>query len=215
MKRNQKPFKLLRNLVILGLLAASISCQQRTIKGCIFWNKYQNSCSQCYRRKKTASGGCGPLLPVNDTCLIHDERPGHPTDCALCRKGYGLSNNAQQQCVPLPIFGCIGGLNFGADGIECYVCGVGLYPTQDRSQCAPIANPIPNCLWGGLDRKKASAICTRCVPGYVLNYSRQCVAQTASNTGCVYQDSDDICRECDVYGGYSMQKNGKCKFVSQ
>ena len=110
-----------KNPIILALLVASISCQQKAIKGWIFWNKYFTVCSKCYRRKKTESCGCGPLLPVTDICLIHYEGPGQPTDCALRRKGYGLSAKPSDPCISLPILGCLAGLDFGADGIECNV----------------------------------------------------------------------------------------------
>ena len=122
-----------KNLVIIALLAASISCQQRTIKGCFSFNKDTNTCTACYRRMITSSGGCGPLLPETDPCSLYGGGAGQAKNCMICKQGYGLSPRVNNPCIPQAIFGCRYTLNFGYNGIKCEFCGAGLYPTPDLS----------------------------------------------------------------------------------
>ena len=200
---------MLKNLFILAILAASINCQQRTVKGCLRWTKETKSCTACYRRQ-VSTGGCGPLLPVTDTCLVHTESIGQQLKCELCRKGYGLTK--QGGCAPLNIFNCVSGLFVTPTKKGCLYCGNGEYPSQDGSVCAPSTTPTPNCLWGTAGHLKP--FCARCVPNYVANEKNQCERQVPSTQGCLRIFSGE-CYACDVFAGYSMQKNGSCKFVQQ
>ena len=189
----------------IALLIASASYQQQAlIKGCFIWNQQNGTCETCYRRQ-VSTRGCGPLLPVSDTCLLHMESLGQKTDCVLCRPGYGLSQN---RCVPYNIFNCLA----YAGSNKCIICGNGQYPTPDGTQCAPLATgAIPHCEWG---LRHLDIACSRCSPGYVLSatYS-SCIPSTSALTGCWGKRLNGTCYNCDVLAGYSMQKNGKCKFI--
>ena len=200
-----------RTLLILAITVASAICQQRLVKGCFKWDKTKNTCTACYRRKITSTG-CGTLLSVQDNCLLHAETPGQPLFCQLCRQGYAPDEN--RQCQPLNIFNCaVGGIYQKQH--TCDICGNGQFPVANGSTtvCAPDPNPIPNCLWGTvLNGKK----CLRCGAGYVVKSDASgCVAQNATNLGALRLNNDGSLYTCDVFAGYSMQKNGQCKFIKQ
>ena len=174
---------MLKNLVTIALIAACISCQQKTIKGCVHFEKSSNACQACYRRLRTADGGCGALLTPSDTCLIHRERPGRPVICDLCRPGYGTT--IWGTCAPLEIFDCLAGrFNPQSGKISCIVCGNGNFPSKDQTRCLLPTKPVPNCLWGG--RSEFDTFCSRCEPNYVTSEEDRlkCVPQTAATKGC-------------------------------
>ena len=200
--------------LLIALLAASATLQQqRQVKGCLRWDTGKGTCNTCYRRQ-VATHGCGPLLPVTDTCLIHAEEAGQKTQCTLCKNGYGL--NAQFQCIPLGIFNCVHGGTAKGGTNKCLACGNGQYPTTDGTHCAPLATgAIANCLWGEV--VNGASNCIRCNPGYVLSATEKaCVAVTTGTTGCWLLNKDGTsCANCDVLAGYSMQKSGKCKFIAK
>ena len=204
-----------KSILLAFLLAVSSHCQsQNIVKGCFQWNSFTNSCALCYRRKYAAIGGCGSLLPSNDTCLIHKEPAGsNATICALCASGYAL-NTTSGGCKQASIFDC---LNTQYDGktVKCLVCAGGQYPTSDGSLCAPpesSSRVIRNCQWGGPNNT-----CYKCAPGYVLTRNSQgCHGQFSSTRGCLQLNSNgSTCFVCDAFNGYSMQKDGTCKFVPQ
>ena len=197
-------------LLLLALLAASAVAQQRLIKGCLTWSG--TTCNACYQRQVT-SKGCGPLLPVTNTCLIHGEQPGQKTKCLLCKPGYGITN--QGSCAPNTVFGCVFGGITPQGTSTCIGCGSGQYPTPEATQCAPLATGgIDNCLWGG--RSGSQLECLRCNPGFGIVAGQQaCVALNAGTTGCWIQSTPGACQVCDVIAGYSMQKNGQCKFIKK
>ena len=203
-------------ILITLFFASATFQQQQQVKGCLLWDSNKGTCRLCYRRQ-IGTKGWGPLLPVTDTCLIHTEQAGQKTQCVLCRPGYGVTT--QGQCALLGIFNCIDGAYTGpihAQKPACRDCGNGQYPTAEGT-CAPLATGgIANCLWGGR-RGLNSFLCIRCNPGYVLadgNFS--CVAVTAATTGCwVLKDGGKTCGICDALAGYSMQKNGRCKFIKK
>ena len=64
-----------KTLLVLALLIASITCQQKVVKGCFIWNPKTNTCFMCDRRQVTANE-CGPLLPPTDTCHFYAKQPG-------------------------------------------------------------------------------------------------------------------------------------------
>ena len=198
--------------ILITLLIASASLQQGLVKGCAFRDSVSGRCINCYRRQLTTHG-CGPLLPETNNCLFHGEKVGQEVLCYLCKPGYLITS--PRKCVPGSIFNCVFGVT--TNGIStCFACGSGQYPTADRLQCAPLAKgAIPNCLWGEADQGDVS--CSRCNAGYVVAYDKQsCVPVTAATTGCWNLGSQaGSCQICDVQAGYSMQKNGKCKFIKK
>ena len=196
---------------LIALLAASATLQQQLqIKGCLNWQKF--GCVACYERQQTTKG-CGPLLPVTDTCLIHGEQPGQQTQCIQCKPGYGV--NQKGQCVQGNIFNCVFGLTDPSGKALCQACGNGQYPTADRTQCAPLpTGALPNCQWGA--RRGGQIQCLKCYPGYATLVGKgTCVALNAATAGCWMQVDATTCQVCDVIAGYSMQKNGKCKFIKK
>ena len=198
-----------KSIILIAILFATMHCQQHSvIKGCFVWSKYANTCLSCFRRKPTTSG-CGPLLPVTDTCLMHQEKPGEPLNCGMCKPGYGSSMGS---CSPINIFNCIFGL-ISQSQTRCDICGNGQYPVQGGSECAPKEGGDPNCRWGFTDGGRSS--CARCNAGYVATYSGACVKATESTVGCFKLNSNGGCFSCDAWSGYSMQRNGKCKFFEQ
>ena len=201
-------------LFLIALLAATFATpQQALIKGCLAWDSQTSTCKACYRRQ-VSSKGCGPLLAVSDTCLIHHEQPGQKLHCTLCRPGYGL--NGSYQCLPLNIFNCVYGIISLYNKQKCIVCGNGEYPTADNTICAPLpTGAIANCVDGTLLDGRRN--CFRCSPGYAVGGDQaSCVALTAATTGCWFLSRDGVtCKTCDALAGYSMQKNGKCKFIQK
>ena len=201
--------------ILIALLAATYTLQQHaTIKGCATWDKYLGTCRSCARRQVTTHG-CGPLLPMSDPCLGHAEKVGQKTDCVFCKFGHGLTQDGQ--CVPAFIFDC-SLVTVASNGAKkCVACMNGLYPTVDGTACSPLASgAVANCMWGGLVQGSSQTpYCTKCIPGYVAtDLGKSCVKFTANTTGCLLLNLDNsACRTCDIFAGYSMQKNGKCKFI--
>ena len=202
-------------LSLLAILATSANLQQLQIKGCLAWNKANNACGACYRRQVTTYG-CGPLLPASDNCLIHREQPGQQTRCILCRAGYATNN--EFDCVPTDIFNCPYA-SIAEDGLsQCDGCGNGQYPHTEGKSCTPITGgAIANCQWGRTLATSGLRGCVRCLPGFAVTYfDRKCVASAANTTGCwVLSEDQSSCFTCDVVAGYSMQKNGQCKFIAK
>ena len=203
-----------KSLLITFLLAASISCQtKKTIKGCFQWNSFTNSCSLCYRRQFATLGGCGPLLPSTDPCLIHREPAGSKTTiCGLCRQGYALTSTGA--CKVSEIFNCINAQVAGS-ATKCLACGGNEYPATQSTTCAPnTSTAVSGCLWGGPNNT-----CYKCSPGYVLTRdSLNCSQYSSSSTliGCQQLNADgSTCFVCDAFNGYSMQKDGTCLFTAQ
>ena len=200
-----------KNLLIALILSASINCQtKKVIKGCFQWNSFTNTCALCFRRQFTTFGGCGALLPSTDTCLIHREPAGSKTTiCGLCRPGYALT--ATGSCQQINIFNCINAQIVGKTA-KCLACGGGESPTNDGTACAPDSNNhVPACLWDS-----PNTHCYKCIPGYVLARNSQgCYAVTSGTIGCQQLNSDGSCFVCDAFNGYSMQKDGTCKFIAQ
>ena len=198
-------------IVLISLLATSVNLQA-LVKGCLTWDTGRGTCNTCYRRQ-VSTKGCGPLLPVTDTCLIHSEQIGQKTRCTACRQGYKLT--PQRQCAPFDVFNCVYSRNFANGKYQCLACGNGQYPTAGGTLCAPLAKgAIPNCLWGLAINTVVN--CLRCNPGYVVGgRSKSCVPITAATTGCSTLGQDGTCGTCNVQAGYSMQKNGKCKFIKK
>ena len=206
-----------KSIILIAILAASVSCQQRTVKGCYHWNNNTNTCGACHRRQVT-SNGCGPLLPPSDTCLIHAEQAGQKTNCELCKLGYGYNlGNSGPACLPLNIRDCaIGGVDSSGQA-NCIVCARGLFPQQEVKAtdfCAPQTPLLPNCSW--VEKLIGTpATCNLCNVGYVRK-GPGCIPETAATVGCLtLNKAGTACYTCDAAAGYSMQKNGKCKFVSQ
>ena len=204
-----------KSLLISLLLAASINCQvTTTIKGCFQWNSFTNSCALCFRRQLTTTGICGPLLSSTDPCWIHREPYGSSkTICGFCAPGYAL-NSATGACDRVNIFNC---LNAQYDGktAKCLVCGGGQYPTEDGTACAPAkssSTKVGACDWGTTGAK-----CYKCDPGYVISRDNTgCYGTTTTTIGCQQLNADDqTCFVCDAFNGYSMQKDGTCKFIAQ
>ena len=197
--------------LLIALLATSAACQQALVKGCVLWNNQTDTCDICYRRQ-VATHGCGPLLPPTDNCLLHRGMLGQKTRCVQCKPG--LANTDQYQCIPSNIFNCADAFQVGTK-IKCLACGNGQYPNPDLTQCAPVTTgAIPNCLQGLY--LESSYQCSRCDPGYVTRHSlKSCVLATPETTGCSLLAKDGTCMNCDVFAGYSMQKNGKCKFIKK
>ena len=196
----------------IALVTASTALQQQAlIKGCALWDSDRGTCQFCYRRQ-VASNGCGPLLPPSDTCLLHAESIGQATNCLRCQLGYGKVYHHNNNCGPNNIFNCLQAqiASFTGTRLSCRICGNGQHPTPDHSQCAPLTTGgMPNCLWG------LRGGCDRCVPGYASSFSgNYCIPLTPETEGCwTLTDDRSSCYFCDVIAGYSMQKNGKCKFV--
>ena len=203
-------FKIQTLLALTILVATSVNCQQRVVKGCALWKDIRKTCEVCYERKPI-QGGCGPQLPPTDPCALYVDVDGQAS-CIICKPGYGAVGDGT--CTPVPIFNCNEGVSHPD---TCLGCGNGQYPSEDDSTCipAPQGKGVPNCLVGR--RLFDSLGCNRCAPGYVVNYpGTACYAQTAQTVGCMQLTKDmKGCYLCDVYAGYSMQKNLKCKFVKQ
>ena len=203
-------FKIRTLLVLTILNTASVNCQQRVVKGCALWKDIRKTCAACYERKPV-QGGCGPQLPPSDPCLVYADI-ADTIICTVCKPGYGVKNDGT--CVPVPIFNCVNAI---AQSNTCVACGNGQYPSKDRKSCipAPQGQAVPNCLQG--TRLFDTLGCQLCVPGFVVNEpSTKCYAQIAETVGCLELTKDlKSCLVCDVFAGYSMQKNFKCKFVKQ
>ena len=205
--------------LLIALLSSSASLQhtlqqQALVKGCTAWNPYTGTCDSCYRRQVTSTG-CGPLLPVTDTCKVHREQQGQKLYCSACKLGYGQSLPQGDICVPLGIFNCLIGFIDTDNTKYCSICGNGQYPTANGTKCAPLATgAIPNCDAGMISKGVAS--CYRCNSGYAVAYnSKSCVAVTAATAGCAFLNPDGAsCNSCNVQAGYSMQKSGVCKFIN-
>ena len=204
-----------KGILLLFVFAASAVCQQKSVKGCFTYDAVSKKCRDCYRRHVTASGVCGPLLPVTDTCLIHGGQTG-TKDCSLCRPGYARTTDGD--CTAKDVFNCIDLQPYFGNKYRCLTCGSGQYPNTITGQCGPIANAkdaVANCLWG---LNYAGRIgCTKCIAGYTLNTTIQkCIPQTGALVGCWKTKSDGkTCGACDAFAGYSMQKNGSCKFIKK
>ena len=202
-------------IIILTLLAASISCQQQsTTKGCLYWSKTRGVCTACYRRLRVPKGRCGPLLPFADYCLIHTGSPGAKSRCGLCRPGYGITTRGA--CAPLDIFDCVQG-EFKHQGKGfCVACGSGNVPSEDGSSYIPAPERFLNCLWGGRDPASGALYCARCSPNYLKYDTDRCARQKYPRKGCLEIQEEGLkCLSCDVFAGYSMQKDGSCKFVKR
>ena len=201
------------SIFFIALLAASVVCQQALVKGCVRWNNQTGTCNVCYRRQ-VATHGCGPLLPPTDNCLLHLEQQGQKTDCSLCRPRFSLQNNPRI-CVPGAIFNCVNQFQPTNGKNQCDACGNGQYPSPDGSTCSPLtAGAIPHCRWG--EPRVPPIMCHRCSPGYVIAPDRNsCLPATATTTGCIILGNSGNCQACDVFAGYSMQKNGRCKFIKK
>ena len=205
---------MVKRILLIVILAASISCQtpSTTIKGCFQWNTFTNSCSLCYQRAIQGSK-CGPLLPSNSLCLIHKEQVGSPVNCDLCRPGYSLTEDGQ--CKVINIFGCVRGVIRAGKSL-CLACGGGLFPAKDQSGCAPIPSTnisyVANCVWGA-----SNGTCYKCAPGFVVGSNATfCTSETTTTKGCYQLNRDNqTCFVCDAFDGYSMQKDGSCKFINQ
>ena len=147
-----------KSLLIAFLIATSINCQT---KGCFQWNSFTNSCSLCFRRKRTIQGNCGALLPDNDPCLIHTESAGSKTTiCALCAPDYALELSTGA-CKPVKIFNCVKAQIVGG-AAKCLACKGGEFPTNDGKLCVP--NAIDDCVWAVQIRPATNAIRDTCLP---------------------------------------------------
>ena len=207
---------MLNKVILFCVLPAIILSQQAVIKGCYYQNLIKKRCSACYRRQKQANGpGCGPLLPVTDTCLIHYEAPGEKLQCGLCREGYGLT--LKDTCVPSNMFNCVSsGVYPGENDKSCFSCGRGLYPDSNYEYClpAPEGKGVEHCEWGTLINSQTIK-CNKCSPGYILNFENTaCVPIVPHYVGCLQMEGFGRCISCNVYAGYSMQIDGTCKFVA-
>ena len=172
-----------KGILLLFVLAASVSCQQQSVKGCFTYDAVSKKCSNCFRRHVTTSGVCGPLLPVTDTCLIHNGQAGQK-DCVLCRPGYALTPDGA--CTANDVFNCVDLEPWFGNKYRCIACGSGQYPDSYTGQCGPISkaqDAVANCLWGLNYRGRFG--CSKCAAGYVLNPTiSTCKPQTGVLVGC-------------------------------
>ena len=155
-----------KGILLLFVLAASAVCQQQSVKGCFYYDTDQKACTDCYRRHGTASGLCGPLLPVTDICLIYNPHSGQK-HCVLCRPGYGLT--AEGGCIVKDVFNCVD-LEQIVNKYRCLTCGSGQYPNTVTGQCVPVPKAkdnAPNCLWG--QNQSGGFACTRGAPPGTLS----------------------------------------------
>ena len=203
-----------KGILLLLVITASATCQQRSIKGCFKWFTYTKKCESCYRRYLTPSGVCGPLLPITDPCLVHTGMAGESGKCNLCRPGYALTNGGE--CTPHGIFNCVLAVPGFNNEYSCLACGSGQYPDRTTGQCVPFSSGyVKNCLWGYSFRGLIG--CRKCAAGYVLSTNSAFCSPVGTNlVGCLLENPDQqTCNVCDAYAGYSMQRNEKCKFIQQ
>ena len=208
---------LVKSLLLITILAKAIKSQNLhqtpPIKGCVQWYQVINGCYSCYRRKTSTRGGCGPLLPVSDHCLIYNGDPQQGSlKCALCKRGY--SPTISGNCALLNIFNCVSGQFFTNGGKRCTICGNGQYPSADGQNCVPGGsfNSVEYCDWGNSKRS-----CSKCYSGFTASFDgKECIPWNLKNFGCWYLTPDGTkCLACDAFAGYSQQADGSCVFVKQ
>ena len=209
-KMDQRSIHVLGLLIVCAFLVEpSLTQKKKTVKGCLTWNSKLNRCQDCYKRN-TAPGGCGPLLAKTD-CLIHREALGMPQKCDICAEGFAVG--PQGNCIPGSVFDCAVTVNFGRN--LCFACANGLYPSIKGCSPVPAGTGIANCEWGTKNRKGVLG-CLRCSPGYTLNGDgTQCVKRTLEGCWGLVMGGANVCKQCDVLAGYSMQPNGKCLFLGE
>ena len=194
-------------LILLALAVTTVTanglCVQRAKNG---------PCFVCYKSKPNQSTGeCGPV--IGGTCLQYFNN-----DCQICQRGYysGRRPGAQNlECIQDPnyIQNCFSEL-LDKGRKECAFCNGG-YPNLNtgRGSCIPFGGSknIPNCLVG---RSNPQAIaCYRCQNGYTYDYVRKQCVSVSSLSGCLSfltLGNLKICTGCNVYEGYSMNKNTDC-----
>ena len=190
---------------------------------CLAYNKKNNQCLICYKSKiNPATGDCGPLLPSTGKCLFFRRvRVGRGIDvCALCQQGYAVNIQRgvpESSCIKPanPIQNCLYQLNvFGKE--QCRGC-IGGAPSVDRQTCIPWAKvkyPINDCKVGGLDSKGQTG-CQVCNNSETFNFDTHKCATIQGQTGCLGAKEDAtgklVCTGCDVYNGYSMGSDLKCR----
>ena len=211
--------------LVVATLFMAAATQDANYDGCI--GTYNGTCAECFRRKvlNQGTGGCGQLLPQNDTCDVYAYNRGLKADyCVTCKAGYTNKvtfNNGtlKYQCVQGTIQDCINEyetVNPGNTFKLCDACKNGKYAVLDEkartSTCQTISDPVPNCLIGGIDIINSPQVkgkkCYRCQPGYAAD-ARTGQCETATQKGCWLQ-LKNRCYACDPYQGYSMNAQGQC-----
>ena len=220
-----KVLNLLPLLTVLFLLASPTNTNQvnpgcLTVTQATFRSKPQ--CSICYRRK-FADGfntdKCRPLLSPTDKCLYYSYSASVDGNvCVACRDGLALDQKTGT-CIPGTIERCISETYGTNDTRFCAGCKGQYYAQLYKgvSKCVPtsqVANPVYNCLNGGLYERFNSGFtttgCAQCKPGFSLSWdTSKCVR--AQFEGCIrVSQSGRHCNSCNVVEGYSMQDDYTC-----
>ena len=189
---------------------------------CFSFNKKNGHCASCYKSKVDfTTGGCGPVLGPDNKCVIYGKIPiGKGVDlCLGCQQGYAVTttNIAQgTNCVkdPNPIKNCFFELNVNKKK-SCLACNGGA-PNALKTACIPWANikdPIAKCKVGGF-KAIGEYDCFICNKGlsYSDTFGKCLTARTGP--GCLEYSVDSAgngaCQACDVFNGYTMNKNLQC-----
>ena len=197
------------------ILMTLVTAASAALEGCV---QLDYQCTECFMRHLYSDGSCSYQLPATDPCNIcaNKAASGKKYDsCILCKPGY--ASNQGFSCVKGTISGCLAefaNTDSSRASNSCFGCEPGKYsvidPQTNTTSCKAVANPAPNCLWGGTSNHgyyRGNA-CFRCKPGFAVSvFSGQCLP--AVQKGC-WTQKGGICVTCDPFAGYSISTFGNC-----
>ena len=212
-------YKTILAILIISASAKVVDSEDRNplhlqvTEGCA--SNIRGFCYVCFKRKLRHLR-CAEKQPESDPCNFY---VGIRNSCMGCKRKYALRPTDEEGegiCVPGTIEKCqIEVVSEVDQRHRCYACESGYYADgdYDNRSCVPaydIDNTVENCKWGGITVKGFGTECARCIDGYSLTYDfRRCVRSELH--GCLLLEvGEQVCRECDVYRGWSMQANRKC-----
>ena len=220
MKRISQTTTKTAQIVALTLLLTTTALTEFTnlqqtskpIPGCLQYDPVAKQCTTCYMRPTSPTTGCGALKP-NTNCLYQQSGVGEAQLCKLCIPGF--ANTPVGQCVRGKIDNCVLTLSTAADGLFCGACMHGMYPSYNWKACVPAIGQqiMQNCDW--LGNAINHPYCIKCAKGYATGRYQYTCTKT-DLVGCLTLDTTPgKCYKCNVFEGYSMQRDGSCKKVGQ
>ena len=208
------PIVALTLLLVTTALSGTTDLQQtsKPIPNCLRFDPTTKRCTTCYMSPTSPTTGCGAYQP-NNKCFYQQSGVGEAQYCKLCIPGF--ANTPAGQCVKGNIDNCVFTLVTAEDGVFCGACMHGLYPTFNLKGCGKAygQNYMANCDW--LGNAIDHPFCLKCAKGYVSGrYQNACIKSDL--VGCLRLDTTPgKCYWCNVYEGYSMQRDGSCKKVGK